>query len=253
MYNDMFISGTSVGRRGYLTTFSCSSGFHAATSLKSCSTFRYIVFRRSQANSTQIILDRVRVTHRVRVTQHSYLLGTLLLALVINPMESSKLMDFTLREQRMADLSTKVGSSVGDRVLRADSITHISHVLTFTPRRLARFRGDPYQENYIITTTFKIQFKGSIKLWELWEFYPAGSFWKKQHHNNTISLADDGTVQVDWLMVYLYSSRHWSPSHTYLLAWHGSLGSCWCWPIHVLYSLGCPATLHPSTHYSGNY
>ena len=62
-----------------------------------------------------------------------------------SPMLSSKVMALMLREQRMASLSTRLGSS---RFLSlADTITHMSHRLMFTARRFARFSGEPWNGN----------------------------------------------------------------------------------------------------------
>lgn len=60
----------------------------------------------------------------------------------ISPILSSNVMALMLREHKMASLSTRWGSS--KFLSLADKITHISQRFTFTARRLARFRGEPW-------------------------------------------------------------------------------------------------------------
>jgi len=54
---------------------------------------------------------------------------------------SSNVIALMLSEHKIASLSTRFVSSAFE--LRADSMTHMSHMLMCTARRLARFSGDP--------------------------------------------------------------------------------------------------------------
>ena len=59
------------------------------------------------------------------------------------PDVSSNVIALMLSEHKIASLSTRLVSSAFE--LRADSMTHISHMLISTARRLARFSGDPWR------------------------------------------------------------------------------------------------------------
>jgi len=59
------------------------------------------------------------------------------------PTVSSNVIALMLSEHRIASLSTRLLSSAIE--LRADRMTHMSHRLIWTARRLARFNGEPYK------------------------------------------------------------------------------------------------------------
>ena len=79
----------------------------------------------------------------IRVTSdRMHLLGSFLF-FPISPTVSSNVMDFMFSEHRMADLSTRVGSSFSLTPLRVDSMTHMSHVFIFTALSVDLFSGEP--------------------------------------------------------------------------------------------------------------
>lgn len=67
------------------------------------------------------------------------------------PMVSSKVIALILSDARMASLSASVGSSLLGTF--AESMTHISHRLTFTALRSARLSGEPWKIRTLLFIT----------------------------------------------------------------------------------------------------
>ena len=68
-------------------------------------------------------------------------LGSLLVSTLAELLRSPNFMALMLREERMASLSAREGSSLEDTL--ADRMTHMSQRFTFTERRSALLRGEP--------------------------------------------------------------------------------------------------------------